>query len=88
MENTREEIECFQIEKLMDDTPIIETLVENLSLDIKVNKVHEKNGERFISNLQKLHAQRLFCKLERRNAICWAFYVLIINQWMVKFPKL
>jgi hypothetical protein len=44
----------------MDDTLVTETLVRNLSLEIEVNKVTKKNDERFILNLQKLHAQRLF----------------------------
>jgi hypothetical protein len=66
----------------MDNTPVIKTLVENLSLDSEVNKAIEKNDERFILNLQKLHAQRLFWKLKGRNAICWAFYVLNDNKLM------
>jgi len=56
------------------------TLVENLSLETKVSKALENNDERFILNLQKLHAQRLFWKPEGKNAICWAFYVVIDNK--------
>ncbi len=59
-ENIKDQIECFQNENLMDDTLVTETLVRNLSLEIEVNKVTKKNDERFILNLQKLHAQRLF----------------------------
>ncbi len=61
-ENTREEIEIepFQNEELMDDIHVIETSIENLSLEIKASRACESNDERFILNLQKLHVQRLF----------------------------
>jgi hypothetical protein len=73
----------------MDDTLVIETLVENLSLDIEVNKAIKNNDERFILNFQKLHAQRLFWKHEGRNAICWPFYVLNDNKPMDgKIPQI
>jgi hypothetical protein len=38
-ENTREEIEIelYQNENLMDDKPIIETSIENLSLEIEAS---------------------------------------------------
>jgi hypothetical protein len=55
---------------LIDDAPIIKTLVENLSLDIEVNKTIEKNDEGFILIFKKLDAQRLFWKPKGRNAIC------------------
>jgi len=79
-ENTREEIEIefYQNEKLMDDIPIIKTSIENLSLEIEAKNYDEK----FILNLQKLHAQRLLWKPRRRNAICWAFYVVNDNKPM------
>ncbi len=61
-ENTRKEIEIgpFQNEEMMDDIPIIETSIEKLSLEIEASKAFENNDEIFISNLQKLHVQRLF----------------------------
>jgi hypothetical protein len=47
-ENTREEIEIepFQNEELMDDILVIETSIENLSLEIEVSRVcpHEVVG--------------------------------------------
>jgi len=68
------EIEPFQNEILMDDIFVTKTSIENLSLEIQANMAFESNDERFILNLQKLHTKRLFYKLERRNAICWALY--------------
>jgi hypothetical protein len=61
-ENTRKEIEIgpFQNEEMMDDIPIIETSIEKLSLEIEASKACKNNDEIFISNLQKLHVQRLF----------------------------
>jgi hypothetical protein len=49
-ENTRKEIEIepFQNEKLMDDRPIIETSIENLSLETEANMACESNDENFI----------------------------------------
>jgi hypothetical protein len=54
----------------MDHVHVTKTSIENLSLEIEVSKAFESNNERFILKLQKLHAQRLFWKLERINAIC------------------
>jgi hypothetical protein len=81
-ENTIKEIEIepYQNEKLMNDTPLIKTLIDNLSLEIEVSRASKSNDERFILNLQKLHAQRLFWKLEGRDAICRAFYVINDNK--------
>jgi len=61
-ENTRKEIEIgpFQNEEMMDDIPITKTSIEKLSLEIEPSKASENNDEIFISNLQKLHVQRLF----------------------------
>jgi hypothetical protein len=52
-ENTIEEIEIkpFQNEEFMDDIPVIETSIENLSLKTKTSRACESNGERFILNL-------------------------------------
>jgi hypothetical protein len=36
----------------MDDIPTIEILIENLSLETKVSKAFESNGEKIILNLQ------------------------------------
>jgi hypothetical protein len=60
-----------------------------LNLQIEASKASESNDERFIVNLQKLHVQRLFWKPKRRNAICWAFYVVNEkkNQRMAKVLK-
>jgi hypothetical protein len=44
----------------MDDTPITETSIENLNLEIEGNKATKSNDERFFLNLQKLHVQILF----------------------------
>jgi hypothetical protein len=57
----------------MDHVHVTKTSIENLSLEIEVNKAFESNNEIFILKLQKLHVQRLFWKLERINAICWEF---------------
>jgi hypothetical protein len=53
-ENTREEIEIelYQNENLMDDKPIIETSIENLSLEIEASWASKSNDHRFILNLQ------------------------------------
>ncbi len=61
-ENTKEEIkiELHQNEKLKDDKPIIQTSIENLSLEIEASWASKSNDHRLILNLQKLHAQRLF----------------------------
>jgi hypothetical protein len=61
-ENTRKEIEIepFQNEELMDDRPITETSIENLSLETEANMACENNDESFILNLQKFHSQRFF----------------------------
>jgi hypothetical protein len=64
----------------MDDIHVIKTSIENLSLEIEASKVFESNDEIFILNFLKLHAQRLFWKLEERNVICWAFYVVNHNK--------
>ncbi len=63
------EIEPFLNEKLMDDTPVTKTSIENLNLEIERSKATKSNDERFILNLQKLHVQRLFWKLEGRYAL-------------------
>jgi hypothetical protein len=63
------EIEPFLNEKLMDDTPITKTSIEDLNLEIERSKATKSNDERFILNLQKLHVQRLFWKLEGRYAL-------------------
>jgi hypothetical protein len=83
-ENTKEEIkiELHQNEKLKDDKPIIQTSIENLSLEIEASWASKSNDHRLILNLQKLHAQRLFWKPKRRNAICWVFYVVNDNKPM------
>jgi len=60
---------------MMDDIPIIETSIKNLSLEIEASWASKSNDERFILNLQKLHAQRWFWKPKGRNAICCTFYV-------------
>jgi len=62
-------IEPFLNEKLMDDTPVTKTSIENLNLEIERSKATRSNDERFILNLQKLHVQRLFWKLEGRYAL-------------------
>jgi hypothetical protein len=54
------EIELFQNEELMNDTPITKTSIENSNLEIEGGKATKSNDERFILNLQKLHVQRLF----------------------------
>jgi hypothetical protein len=36
---------------MVDDIPIIETSIENLSLEIEAGKASESNDEIFISNL-------------------------------------
>jgi len=64
----------------MDDIHVTKTSIENLCLETKTIKVVESNNERFVLNLHKLHAKRLFWKSERRNAICWAFYVVNDNK--------
>jgi hypothetical protein len=64
----------------MDHIYVTKTSIENLSLKIEVSRAFESNNERFILNLQKLHAQRLFWKHERINAICWALYVVNDNK--------
>jgi hypothetical protein len=83
-ENTGEEIviELYQNEELMDDIPMIETSIENLSLETNASWASKNYDERFILNLQKLHAQRLFWKPKGRNVICWAFYVVNDNKPM------
>ncbi len=53
-------IEPFQNEELMDDTCVTKTSIENLNLEIEGSRAIKSNDERFILNLQKLHAQRLF----------------------------
>ncbi len=50
----------------MDDTPITETSIENLNLEIKGSRATKSNDERFILNL---HVQILFQKLEGKNAL-------------------
>jgi hypothetical protein len=52
-ENTTKEIEIepFQNEKLMDDIPIIETSIEDLSLETEASKASESNDNIFILNL-------------------------------------
>ncbi len=47
-------------------------------MQIEASKAFESNDERFIVNLQKLHAQRLFKTPKKRNAIC--FYVVNDNK--------
>jgi hypothetical protein len=64
----------------MDDILVTKTSIENLSLEIKASRVSENNNERFILNLQNLHAKRFFWKFEGRNAICWAFYAVYDNK--------
>jgi hypothetical protein len=64
----------------MDDIHVTQTSIENLNLEIKTSRVFE-NNERFILNLQKLNAERLFWKSKGRNAICWAFYVVNDSGW-------
>jgi hypothetical protein len=44
----------------MDDIPITKTSIENLTLETETSRPFESNDEKFILNLQKLHAQRLF----------------------------
>jgi hypothetical protein len=44
----------------MDDIPVTRTSIENLTLEIEASRAFESNDKKFILNLQKLHAQRLF----------------------------
>jgi hypothetical protein len=72
----------------MDDIHVTKTSIENLSLETEANKAFESNNEIFILNLQKLHAQRLFWKPERINAICLVLYVVNDNKQMdVDIPQ-
>ncbi len=49
--SANENTKPFQNEKLMDNIPIIETSIENLSLETKQSRACESNDEGFILNL-------------------------------------
>ncbi len=57
----------------MEDEPLQEPK-ENASVKTKGRRNLNNNEEKIIFFLKKLHAQRLFWKLNNRNILCLTFY--------------
>ncbi len=67
---------------------VMEEIQENLSLQIKENKVLTNDEKNMKQNLKLLHSQREKWRPHNRNALCWPFFYLNDNaKWHLIYFK-